>query len=351
MKTVKVTTSSEYDVVISKGLLNETGAYAKRLSNAETALIVTDDRVEPIYAVRVEKSLSDAGIRVFKYVFPNGEKSKNSKTLIEILEFAAENHLTRSDIFIALGGGVVGDLTGLAASLYLRGVGFLALPTTLLAAVDSSVGGKTAIDLAAGKNLAGTFYQPLAVLCDYSALDTLPSDVFGDGCAEVIKYGVLSDKRLFDHLQKHGRDFDTEYVITRSVEIKRDFVAADEFDKGVRQFLNLGHTVGHAVERLSGYTVPHGSAVAIGTATVARAAAKNGICTQQTAEEIVNLLKKFGLPTECEYSADELFGIMLSDKKRSGDFINFIIPKQIGACVSQKMGLEQVRKFTEDGLC
>ena len=271
-------------------------------------------------------------------------------TYLNILNFLAENKLTRTDILIALGGGVVGDLSGFCAATYLRGIRYIQVPTSLLAMVDSSVGGKTAIDLPAGKNLVGAFYQPNLVLCDIDLLNTLPVELFRDGCAEIIKYGILHDKALFEHLSQKKMEFDRKYVIARCVEIKRDVVCQDEFDTGARQKLNLGHTVGHGIEKQSNYQISHGRAVAAGTAIIARAAAADGYCDNATTLSICNLIKDFGLPTGTEASAEVLLDSMLSDKKRSGDNINLIIPRTIGNCDIVRTPIDQMKTFIEKGL-
>lgn len=248
MKKIEVTASRNYTVHIGSGILPELGPLLRAQVPGERVCIVTDDTVQALYGAQAEASLTQAGFAVCTFAFPHGEQSKCAATYLKLLNFLAEQHLTRTDAIVALGGGVPGDLAGFAAATYLRGIAFAQVPTTLLAAVDSSVGGKTAIDLDAGKNLAGAFWQPCLVLCDYDTLQTLPEEIFADGCAEVIKYGVLGDEALFAHLEQYGLAFDRERVITRCVEMKRDVVAADEFDNGQRQLLNLGHTLGHAVE-------------------------------------------------------------------------------------------------------
>ena len=258
--------------------------------------------------------------------------------------------LTRTDLIVALGGGVVGDLAGFAAACYLRGIRFIQVPTTLLAAVDSSVGGKTAIDLDAGKNLAGAFWQPSLVLCDTDTLSTLPEEIFRDGCAEVIKYAVLYDPELIQQLLESGLDFDRESVITRCVQWKRDVVMEDEFDTGARMKLNLGHTFGHGVEAKSHFSVSHGKAVAIGMAMVGRASAKSGICSEETSHRIQKILQLFGLPVSTEYTAEELYTYTLSDKKRSGGSLTLIVPKEIGHCEGISVPVDQLPSFIEAGL-
>ena len=350
MNTVHVKASREYDVLIGSGLLAELGQRARSLSKAKKAAIVSETNVWPLYGSAAEKNLIEAGFEVVHFVFPAGEESKNGTVYISLLNFLAENHLTRSDLLVALGGGVVGDLTGFAAATYLRGIPFIQVPTTLLAAVDSSVGGKTAIDLPAGKNLCGAFYQPSLVLCDTDTLNTLPTEIFQDGCAEVIKYGVLYDPKLFAHLAEQGLDFDREAVITRCVELKRDVVAEDEFDTGARMRLNLGHTVGHGIEAQSHFEISHGRAVAMGMAIVTRAGAAYGICGDETKSAVLEVLEKFGLPQTCGYSAEDLYTSALSDKKRSGGTVNLIIPERIGFCRIAPTPVPEIQSFIKAGL-
>lgn len=350
MKTITVSASRTYEVIIGSGLLPSLGVQAARVTKVGTAAIISESNVWPLYGEAAEKSLTDAGFRVVHFVFPAGEASKNGGTYLEILDFLAQNHVTRSDCIIALGGGVTGDMAGFAAATFLRGIAYIQVPTTLLAAVDSSVGGKTAIDLEAGKNLVGAFYQPRLVLCDTDTLNTLPEDIFRDGCAEVIKYGVLYDPALFSHLTEKGLAFDRENVIARCVELKRDVVMEDEFDTGERQKLNLGHTIGHSVEARSNFTVSHGKAVAIGMAIVSRASSRYGICSAQTRDRIIHTIRKFGLPTETDQTADSLFSCALSDKKRSGGTVNLVVPEAIGCCSLRPTPVSELKSFIEAGL-
>ena len=350
MKTVTVTASHQYDVMIADNLHSQLGCYAAKLVKPGTVAIISDSNVWPIYGESAVLSLQKQGFSVCSFVFPAGEQSKNGHTFLQILNFLAEEHLTRSDLLIALGGGVVGDIAGFAAATYLRGISYIQVPTTLLSMVDSSVGGKTAIDLPAGKNLAGAFYQPALVLCDIAALDTLPSETFRDGCAEVIKYAILYDPDLYSHLETHGLSFDREFVVSRCVTLKRDVVAEDEFDRGGRQRLNLGHTVGHGIEADSNFTVSHGQAVAIGLAVVSRAAAKLGICSEEVKNSILNILEIFELPTITPVTANTLYACALSDKKRAGESVNLIIPEDIGRCRIQKTPIDQLMSFIKAGL-
>lgn len=350
MKTVEIQASKTYEVKIGSGLLATLGEEILRLKSVHKVLIVSDSTVWPLWGEHAKQHIESAGIPVSSFVFPAGEESKNGTTYLNLLNCLAENQLTRSDLLIALGGGVVGDLAGFAAATFLRGIRFFQIPTTLLAAVDSSVGGKTAIDLPAGKNLAGAFCQPSLVLCDLDLLSTLPQEIFRDGCAEVIKYGILYDPAQFSHLSRYGLDFHREDVISRCVELKRNVVMEDEFDTGLRMKLNLGHTVGHGVEAHSHFSISHGKAVAIGTAIVTRAAEKYRLCDSHTKDAILAILEQFGLPTRTNASPQELFLAALSDKKRSGNTVNLIVPHQIGTCQIHQMPVEELKSFIEAGL-
>ena len=350
MKNILVNTSHAYSVKIGSGLLASLGSETTAVCKAQKVAIISDSNVWPLYGEIATKSLEHAGLQVIPYVFSAGEESKNGQTYLAILNFLAENKLTRTDCIVALGGGVVGDLTGFVAATFLRGIAYIQVPTTLLAAVDSSVGGKTAIDLDAGKNLAGAFYQPKLVLCDTDTLATLPEDIFRDGCAEVIKYGILYDPNLFLHLEEKGLGFDRESVIARCVELKRDVVMEDEFDTGTRMRLNLGHTIGHGVEARSGFAVSHGKAVAIGTAIVSRAAMAQGICTTQTCQRILSAIIAFGLPVTTANTARELYESALSDKKRMGGMVNLIVPREIGDCLILPTDVSKLESFIKAGL-
>lgn len=345
MKTIHINASRSYDVLIGHNLLKNIGQQLLyTLKKACKIAIISDSNVFPIHGSVVSKSLSDAGFQVVVYTFPAGEASKTAATYLEILNFLAGNQLTRADAVLALGGGVTGDMTGFAAATFLRGISYIQVPTTLLAMVDSSVGGKTAIDLPTGKNLVGAFYQPSIVICDLNTLDTLPKTIFCDGCAEVIKYGVLYDEKLFAHLESARLAFDRETVIGRCVELKRNVVAEDEFDNGARQKLNLGHTIGHGIEAQSNFTITHGQAVAIGMAIISKSRCKS------IYDRLVAVLKNFQLPTTTVFTAKQLFTSTLSDKKRSGGTINLIIPKKIGECFILPTPVEALESLIEEGL-
>ena len=349
MTTVKVNASTQYEVIIGKGLLDKCGELSAKVLAPCRCCIVTDDTVASLYLKRAEQSLKEAGFDTVSFVFPHGEESKSTSMLIELLEFLGETRISRSDCLFALGGGVVGDLCGFAAAVYLRGIKFIQIPTTLLAAVDSSVGGKTAVDLKAGKNLAGAFHQPSLVICDYETLDTLSPATFSDGCAEVLKYGVINDRAFFEKLKKGIRP-QIEEIIADCVKNKRDIVEADEFDNGSRQLLNLGHTVGHAIERCSDFSISHGSAVAIGMVTVMKAAVAENICPQEDLSALTEMLISVGLPIHCNFSAEELFSAAIADKKRNGDSITLVVPYSIGDSRLVKYPLNQLCYFIGKGL-
>jgi len=341
MRRVHVNASTEYDVLIGEGLIDHAGELAARAVKPCKAAIIADDTVDELYGDRVQISFKYSGFDTVRYSFPAGEGSKNLQTLSEILEFLARQHMTRSDIVVALGGGVTGDMAGFAAAVYARGIRFVQIPTTLLSAVDSSVGGKTAVDLKAGKNLAGAFHQPSLVVTDTDVIRELPGEQLSCGAAEVIKCGVLYDEALFAALEQGDWHDDMDAVIGRCVEWKRDVVAEDEFDTGSRAFLNLGHTFGHAIEKCSGLTVTHGQGVAIG---MLMAAASAG-CDDDMVLRLARCVEANGLSTHCPYDADRLAEAALSDKKRAGDGITLVLPERIGKCRLQRIPVAELGAY------
>ena len=349
MKTVVINTPNPYKVLIGSGLLEETGKLVSEITSPCKAAVITDSTVDKLYANKVITSLSEYGFSCIKYVFKSGEASKNISVFSDILEFLANNSVTRSDIIVALGGGVAGDMAGFCAASYLRGIKFIGIPTTLLSAVDSSVGGKTAVNLDAGKNLVGAFHQPSLVICDTDTLKTLPENYLNDGISETIKYGIITDEKLFKLMET---DFLSEIktIIERCVSIKNYIVSGDVFDKGQRQLLNLGHTFGHSIEILSNFEISHGQAVAIGMVIISQAAEKMNLSKKGTTKRITDLLKKCGLPTETTYTAKEITDISLKDKKRNGDTITLVIPEEIGKTVLIKIPTDKLCDFAEKGL-
>lgn len=346
MITISVNASREYDVMIGSGLLAKAGEMASKVISPCRALILSDDNVAPLYADALADSLAFAGFAPELYTVPHGEDSKSLAMLEKLLELMASRHYTRTDALFALGGGVVGDLGGFAASVYLRGIAFVQVPTTLLAAVDSSVGGKTAVNLGAGKNLAGAFYQPHLVICDTDTLSTLDTEIFADGCAEIIKYGVINDPLLFGMLQE-GTSPAHERIIARCVQNKRDLVGQDEFDTGARRMLNLGHTVAHAIEKLSDFEISHGKAVAMGTVRIMRAAVAHGLCPAKDLDALIALTEKLGLPTACPYTDAQLVSAACTDKKRDGRMLTLIVPHGIGQSCLYPLPAKDLQAFLE----
>jgi len=322
-----------YEVLTGPGLLPTAGTLlAPVLRGAQRLAVVTDSHVAPLYLRPLREALESADFTVSCRIFPAGEEHKNLGTFGEILQFFARCGLDRSDAAVALGGGVTGDLTGFAAGCYMRGIRFVQLPTSLLAAVDSSVGGKTAVDLPEGKNLAGLFHQPSLVLCDTDCLSTLPGAEWKNGLAEAVKTAVLAGNELFRLLESDCARKHSEKIIGLCVRYKGGVVERDERERGERKLLNLGHTAGHAIELCSGYSVPHGLAVSMGLALITRWAARRGFCDRRDAERILLLLRALSLPTGCDYTPQELADAALRDKKRAGGTITLAVPARIGDC-------------------
>lgn len=350
IQTIPVHTAPAYEVVIGSGLHKTCGQRLRTLMEPCHLAVISDSNVAPLYQESVVQSLKGAGFSVSTYVFPAGEENKRIPVLSDILEFLAEAHLTRTDCVVALGGGVTGDMAGFAAGCYLRGIRYVQMPTTLLSAVDSSVGGKTAIDLAAGKNLAGVFLQPVTVLCDTDCLNTLSPEVFADGAAEAIKTGFLSDEELFSMFEGGILKTDPASIIARCVSYKAGVVERDEREQNERRLLNLGHTVGHAIEKCSGYTIPHGHGVAAGMAILARAADRLGWTETPVAQRISNCLRQHELPTGTAFTAEALAEAALADKKRSGNEITLVIPYQVGNCQLKKVPVTELCSIIAAGL-
>lgn len=349
MKSVLVQTGHPYEVLVGNGLLAQGGGLIAEKIKPCAAAVITDDTVDILFGSAVEASLKKAGFRVCRIVFPHGEASKNLLTLSAVLEQLAAHQITRTDLIVALGGGVTGDLAGFAAAVYLRGIRFVQIPTTFLAAIDSSVGGKTAVDLAAGKNLAGAFWQPELVICDCETLKTLPEQYFLDGMGEAVKYGMAFDKTLLP-LLGDGVSGRLPDIIARCVAIKAGVVAQDERDTGERRKLNFGHTVGHAIERCANFSITHGQAVAIGMVVITRACVKRGITPPETLKTLLDTLTACGLPAACGYSAEALAGAALGDKKRRGDQLALILPTAVGGCTVWNIAVDALESWIKQGL-
>ena len=354
MKKISITTKEKYDVLIGKNILGELGAYTLEIFAPCKLCIITDDNVNLLYGDSVFDILSNSGFDVYRYSFSPGEVSKSLDTYGKCLEFLAEKKFSRSDGIIGLGGGIAGDLAGFTASTYLRGIKFIQVPTTLLASVDSSIGGKTGINLSQGKNLAGTFWQPSLVFCDTSTFKTLSDEIFLDGVAEAIKYGIILNKNLFEKIYTAApitASYDKlEDIIYSCIKLKAALVMEDERDTGVRQLLNLGHTFGHAIEKCSNYKISHGHAVATGIALITKASHNFGYTDLQSLSLITDILKKHGFITETPFTSEELLPIILSDKKRGGSNINLILPTKIGSSEIREFPVNSLDGFLRAGL-
>lgn len=345
-----VNTSKRYTIRIERGALEQLGAYCASLfAPGKKAVVITDTHVAPLYLERVSTSLRNAGFDVTSCAFPAGEPSKRLSTIEGIYGHMAQAHITRSDFAVALGGGVTGDMAGFAAASYLRGIPFVQVPTTLLSQVDSSVGGKTGVDLPQGKNLVGAFWQPSFVLIDPDTLNTLSPHFFADGMGEVIKYGCIKSRALFD-LLVGTEDIPSvmEDVIYRCVDIKRDVVERDEFDTGERALLNFGHTFGHALEKLHQYQgLSHGAAVGIGMVMMARLGEKAGFTAPGTADKIAAALEKYHLPVHSDLPLSQIVEATASDKKSTGSSINLVLLKDIGESFVHKVARSDLAALAE----
>lgn len=352
VKTLRVDTSRPYDIKIGFGLLDRVGELCREtLPRAQKLAVVTDSNVQPLYLERVTNSLKQAGFQVLSLTVPAGEGAKCAEQLVMLWEKLMEFGMTRTDVVAALGGGVVGDLAGFAAATLLRGVDYVQIPTTLLAQVDSSVGGKVAIDLHAGKNLAGAFWQPSLVLIDPDCLSTLSDRTFSDGMAEVIKYGCIRDRAFFDLLDRCGGRAGViehiEEVIYTCCDIKRKVVLADERDTGERMVLNFGHTIGHAFELAGNYeTWTHGQGVAAGMNWAAQIGVGLGV-TPDIVYPIQNILKKYGLPIDIPCPWDTLTKAVLRDKKNLGGKINLIVLESLGHAIPYPVTFDRLLEQLE----
>lgn len=346
MNKFEVTTKRPYSILIGQELLHDAGQYISECITPCKACVVTDSTVNGLYAQVIMSSLIEHGFQASKIVFPSGEHSKNLSTYSNILEALADEGLSRSDIIIALGGGVVGDMSGFAAATYMRGIRYIQVPTTYLAAVDSSVGGKTGLDLLSGKNLAGAFWQPSLVICDYKTFGSLPGSELLDGVAEAVKSSMVAESTLIDHILEN----DYAYVIERCVSIKKSIVEADEQDTGMRQLLNFGHTVGHCIEKLSSYSISHGHAVAKGMVVEARAAFKMGLTENDTSVYLTDILNRCGFDLSVPYSSDDIYPYALNDKKINGDSISVVVPEFVGKCRLHKISLSDLKTYLAFGL-
>ena len=348
--------SSEYDVIIGAGILSDTGSIVKGvLPNALKVLVVSDTNVAPLYMKTVTDSLEAGGFDVYEYVFEAGERSKNITTVAGMWDAMAKEGFTRSDAVLALGGGVAGDMAGFAAATFLRGISVVQVPTSLLAMVDSSVGGKTGIDLPAAKNQVGAFLQPSVVIEDTDCLKTLSPELFTEGMGEVIKYAFIMDVPLYDRLKAIADSgnasslaSDTEElteVVKACVADKADVIASDEFDTGRRQILNFGHTAGHVIESLSDYTLMHGVCVAKGMGIFIDSCVAAGLCDKEEADKMKSLIEAYGLPSGDDITSDKLTAGAMNDKKKRGNTLSLILVNKIGHAEIVKMNEDEYLAF------
>ena len=331
------------------GDLGNIGEAIKKIQPSGSIGIITDQNIAEYHMETCAESLRDSGYKLSYYVIPPGEESKNGEIYLGILNSMARDELTRTDGIVALGGGVVGDLAGFCAATYLRGINVYQVPTSLLAMVDSSIGGKTGIDLEAGKNLAGAFHMPSLIYQDQGLLATLPEEELLNGMAEIIKCGILAGGDFFELLNptvKRGNedniDIPLDELIRKSAELKIDIVSRDPLDKGERQLLNFGHTFGHAIEKMSEYEIKHGFAVAMGMALIAEIAHENGWCDSDSRDAIVGILDTWGYDLDIPYSMEDMLEIIRVDKKRKGDSLDLIVPYGIGDCRIQRIQMEDL---------
>lgn len=367
MINISVNASKDYDVIMEQGILKEAGfyirkalgmnaLYGKEPEHKKKVCIVTDETVNELYGEKSHalwRSLESVGFDVYKYVFPGGEEFKTVSTVEKIMNHLTDNMFSRSDILIAFGGGIVGDVTGFTAASFLRGIDYIQVPTTLLAVVDSSVGGKTGVNLRAGKNLAGAFWQPRLVLFDSDVMETLSYDLKLDGIAEAIKAGIIAQPLILDSITHKINLDDPQFIMdlaAMAIEVKRDVVERDERDEGCRQLLNLGHTPAHAIEKCSNFKIRHGHAVAMGISIITKTSANLGWTSQKDCDTIITVLKKFKFPLKCPYSADELAKTALYDKKIRGDEITLVIPSAIGDCRLKNVCTDRLQKYFALGM-
>ena len=333
MTTVNFKSPEKYTAIVENGILKKCGGYIKEYTRGKRAFIVTDENVAPLYLETVSDSLESVGILTEHYLIPAGEQYKTTETVEKLIYKMVEADVTRSDFAVALGGGVITDLVGFCSAIYLRGIDYISIPTSLLAQLDASVGGKTGCDLPYGKNLVGAFYPPKAVLTDPETLATLPPREYASGLAEAVKCSMIRSEKLFLRLMTDDPHTFIYDIITECLKIKRDIVDKDAFDNGDRMLLNFGHTLGHSLEKYYGFhDITHGEAVGIGMMAVTLAAEKNGICEEGTAEKLAECLHRCRVPSTCSVDLKRLTDGAVTDKKCRGETINLIVPKRIGQC-------------------
>lgn len=345
MKKITISTSTSYDVIIEDNILSTLNEIILEYIEPCKICIITDSTVNSLYSKKVKTSLESSGFTTTKIVFPPGEHSKSLSTYSNILEAIADEGLTKTDCIIALGGGVVGDLAGFVASTYMSGIRYVQIPTTYLAALDSSIGGKTGLNLLRGKNLVGSFWNPELVLCDPTVFNTLPTIRRMDGIAEAIKCAVVTDNTLLYPIKNNSYT----YVIERCVSIKKSIVEVDQYEESLRQLLSFGHLIGHAIEKLSGYSLSHGHAIAAGMIYEARAAYNMGFTDNDISSDLETLFRSLGFDPEITYTVEDLMKYVIMSKRIYKDNVNIVVPVEIGKCKLVKLNVCQLEEYVRLG--
>ena len=346
MRKIQVNAGKGYEILIEEGILPDCGLYIKKIKNAKKVCIISDSNVSKLYGKTVKDSLLENGFEVLEFVFIAGEEQKTTETVVSMVEFMAENEMTREDLVVALGGGVCGDMAGFASAIYLRGIDFVQIPTSLLAQVDSSVGGKTAVDLPQGKNLCGAFHQPILVIIDPCTLKSLSTRFFSDGMAEAIKMGCIKSEALFEKIARNNLKEDLIDIIYECVALKAGVVERDEKEHGERALLNFGHTAGHAIEKLHNFSgITHGEAVGVGMLLICEAAEKQGLTEKGTKARIEKALKEYNLPVCVPDSISDIVEAMNADKKRTGSSIKFVFISKIGNGFINPIEYKNIERF------
>ena len=346
MRKIQVNAGKGYEILIEEGILPDCGLYIKKVKNAKKVCIISDSNVSKLYGKTVKDSLAENGFEVLEFVFIAGEERKTTETVVSMVEFMAENEMTREDLVVALGGGVCGDMAGFASAIYLRGIDFVQIPTSLLAQVDSSVGGKTAVDLPQGKNLCGAFHQPILVIIDPCTLKSLSTRYFSDGMAEAIKMGCIKSESLFEKIAKNNLKEDLIDIIYECVALKAGVVERDEKEHGERALLNFGHTAGHAIEKLHNFSsVTHGEAVGVGMLIICEAAERANLTEKGTKARIEEVLKTYNLPVCTSDSTGDIVEAMNADKKRTGSSIKFVFISKIGNGFINPIEYKNIERF------
>lgn len=348
-------TDRSYDVLIGRGILNELHSEIKQLGSFSSYCLVTDDFVRPLVAEPLQASLHSHGINTKLLAFPPGESAKNMDTVLDLCQQLVVQGFDRKSLLLAVGGGVVGDITGFAAAIYMRGIPYIQVPTTLLAQVDSAIGGKTGVDLPSGKNLLGAFHQPLLVVSDPEVLATLPVEARREGFAEVIKAALIAEPELFSILEREGTtllDVGNELletVITKACKVKCQVVSRDEHESGLRRILNFGHTLAHALEAAANYTIAHGQAVAAGMGVAIRFSQRWLGLSKQEANRALDLIRNFGLPIDLPENIDSeaLVVALDKDKKIQADVCHLVLLAKIGQPVIHPIPVEELRQSLE----